>query len=334
VAWSFKNSFLVVISFALLITGSALFIPEIKKLNLDNEKTPQTDASSVNVALLQGQASDLQGAFAVDSVDNYTIRRNGKDAFSLLLAHYKDSQIRERRAMLYPKNKQETAALLSPTGIRQSIWDEAASSIKQNMPDDAVILSWWDDGQRIHFLSGRDSWISKPSEETFKTPVWEQFKNNFLLADNEEKKRLVKLAHWLTMDADQALTEIRQTFGHAQPLYLLVTNDLLLRLGEIADYGAASLPLTTASFQAHDNLHGDIAKIREWASENGNGNYLVQKEGGGYHVWATPKETDSVKQTLLVRLLPFVDSLKKMPDGIQLVYQSHWGGYLSIYKLN
>lgn len=329
-----KNSFLIVVSIALLLSGSALIIPQIKKIYYENEKTPQTNSSSVNVALLQGQASDLQGAFAVDSVDNYTIRRSGKDAFSLLLAHYKDSQNRERRALIYPKNKQETAALISPTGIRQTIWDEAALSIKQNMPDDAVILSWWDDGQRIHFLSGRDSWISKPSGETFKTPVWEHFKSNFLLADNEEKIRLVQLARWLTMDSDQALTEIRQTFGNAHPLYLLVTNDLLLRLGEIADYGSASLALTTASFQANDNLHGDIAKIREWAGDNGNGNYLVQKEGGGYHVWATPKDNESVKQMLLVRLLPFVDSLKKLPDGIQLVYQSHWGGYLSIYKLN
>lgn len=294
----------------------------------------QTDSPSFSVALLQGQTSDLQGAFAVDSVDNYEIQRNGKDAFSLLVAHYKDSKNQERRALLFPKNKQETAALISPTGIRESIWQEAGLAIKKNTLDDAVILSWWDDGQRINFLSGREVWISKPSDETFNSPIWKQFQGNLLLATKDEKNNLIQMARWLAMDSEKALAEIRQAFGTEHPVYLLVTNDLLLRLGEIADYGAANLEFNSTSFQANDNLHGDIARIREWAGENGNGNYLVQKEGGGYHVWSTPKESDSVKRTLLVRLLPFVDSLKKLPDGVQLVYQSHWGGYLSIYRLN
>ncbi len=331
--WNIKNSFLIVISIALLVAGGALFIQQIRIAYFSADTSSQGEPS-VKVALLQGQTSDLQGHFSVDSVDNYTIQRNGKDAFSLLLAHYKDGQNQERRVLLFPKNKQETAALISPTGIRDTIWQEAASAIKKNTPDDAVILSWWDDGQRIHFLSGREAWISKPSDETFNSPIWNQFKGNLLLATQDEKSKLRQMARWLTMDSDQALAEIRQAFSTEHPLYILATNDLLLRLGEIADYGAAPLTLTTASFPAHDNLHGDIASIREWAGENGTGNYLVQKEGGGYHVWATPRASDSVKRALLVRLLPFVDSLKKLPDSVQLVYQSHWGGYLSIYRLN
>lgn len=332
-AWTIKNSFLTVISIALLITGSALLIPSLKHIFLNKGEFSQT-GSSLNVALLQGQASDLQGAFTVGSVDNYVIQRNGKDAFSLLLAHYKDDRNQERRALMYPKNKQEAAVLTSPTDIRQSIWEEAASSIKQNTTNDTRILSWWDDGQRIHFLSGRETWISRPSEATFKTPVWQQLQDHFLLADGEQKSRLSQMARWLTMDSDKALDEIRQAFGPAQPIYLLVTNDLLLRQGELTDYGATPLTFNSTTFPAHDNLHGDIAKIREWAAENGEGNYLVQKEGSGYRVWATPKESDSAKRSLLVRLLPFVDSLKQLPNGVQLVYQSHWGGYMSIYRLN
>lgn len=331
--WTIKNSLLTGISIALLITGSALLIPRLKLVFSDKGTFSQADPS-LNVALLQGQASDLQGAFTVGSVDNYTIQRNGKDAFSLLLAHYKDELNQERRALLYPKSKQETVVLTSPTDIRQSIWDEAAAAIKQNTTNDARILSWWDDGQRIHFLSGRETWISRPSEATFKTPVWQQLQDHFLLADEEQKSRLSQMARWLTMDSDKALAEIRQTLGSAQPIYLLVTNDLLLRQGELADYGATPLTFTSTTFSAHENLHGDIAKIREWAGDNGEGNYLVQKEGSGYRVWTTPKEADSVKRSLLVRLLPFVDSLKQLPNGVQLVYQSHWGGYLSIYRLN
>jgi hydroxylamine oxidation protein HaoB len=60
----------------------------------------------------------------------------------------------------------------------------------------------------------------------------------------------------------------------------------------------------------------------------------VQKEGLHYHVWATPKGSVTEKNTLLVRPLPFVDSLKKLPEHVNLVYQGHWGGYLSIYKID
>jgi hydroxylamine oxidation protein HaoB len=48
----------------------------------------------------------------------------------------------------------------------------------------------------------------------------------------------------------------------------------------------------------------------------------------------SPKGSAIENNSLLVRLLPFVDSLKKLPEHINLVYQSHWGGYLSIYKID
>jgi len=334
VYFNLKNSILVLLSGALLITGSALLTRQFSFVFSGSRNLPETESSSVKVALLQGQAFDLQGAFKVDSVDSIAFQRNGKDAFSLLLAHYKDKLNQERNALLFPKNKETSAILASPTDIRQTIWEEAGSAINKHAAKNGIILSWWDDGQRIHFLSGREPWASKPSGETFRTSVWQQLQGKFLLASDNEKIRLNQMARWLTMDSKQALIEIRQTFATAQPVYLVVTNDLLARTGEIADYGGMPLTFNTATFQAHDNLHGDIASIREWAGEKGNGNYMVQKEGAGYRVWSTSKDNEAMKQTLLVRLLPFVDSLKKLPDGVHLLYQSHWGGYLSIYKID
>jgi hydroxylamine oxidation protein HaoB len=102
----------------------------------------------------------------------------------------------------------------------------------------------------------------------------------------------------------------------------------------MTDYGGTPLPLISRTVPAHDNLHSDIAQIKEWASEQGEGNYLVQKEGLNYHLWLTPRSSGMEKRSLLVRLLPFVDSLKKLPDGVHLVYQSNWGGFLSVYKIN
>ncbi|MEQ1545954.1 hydroxylamine oxidation protein HaoB [Methyloglobulus sp.] len=333
VALVFKKGALLLTCGALLFAGSAMLFQQAKVTFFDGGESERTKPAPLNVTLLHGQASDIQGAFPVDSVDNYTIERGGKDAFSLLLAYYKDDQNQQRRAVLFPKGKQEARALPSPTGLRQAIWQDAAKAISENTPKDALILSWWDDGQRIHFLSGRDAWVNKPAEQTFVSPIWKHLQDNLLLASDSERNQLSTMARWLTMDSDKALAEIKQTLGTSRPIYLLVTNDLLMRLGEIVDYGGKPLAFSSKTVQAHDNLHGDIAQIKQWAYEEGDGNYLVQKEDLAYHVWATAKGSGAGKNALVVRLLPFVDSLKKLPEKVHLVYQSHWGGYLSIYKL-
>jgi hydroxylamine oxidation protein HaoB len=329
---SVKKSFLSLLSIALLVAGGAILFQQFKVGFINGDDKPQSN--SLEFTLTQGQASDLQGAYPVDNVDKFSVRHDGKEAFSLLLAHYKDGMGKERRSLLFPKAGQPTGALPNPTGLRQSIWQEAGNAISQNTPKDALILSWWDDGQRTHFLSGREVWVSNPAPPTFTSPLWQHLQDSLLMASDQEHENLSAMARWFTMDSDKALAEIRQKFGPERPVYLLVTNDLLMRLGELADYGGLPVKLTGKTFPAHDNLHGDIAGIKQWLAEEGDSNYLVQKEGLNYRVWATEKGSTTEKNTLIVRLLPFVNSLKKLPEGIRLVYQSHWGGYLSIYKID
>lgn len=328
-----KRGLLLLLSCALLITGGELVFQQSKFAFLQ-APTAQQSGSSLNLKIIQGQYSDLQGAFPVGSVENLSFQREGKEAFSLLLASYKDKLNHDRRAILYPKDKMGAGLMPSPTGLRQSTWEDAVSAIRNNTTEDALFLGWWDDSQRIHFLGGRESWVSNPSAETFVSPFWKNFNDKLLAVIPSERERLISLARWLTMDCDKALTEMRAFFGSSQPIYILVTNDLVHRIGEMADYGGDTLTLTAKIFPVNDNLHGDIARIKQWAAEEGGGNYLVQKEGANYRVWIIPKNAVSTKNTLLIRLLPFVHSLKQLPDHTQLVYQSQWGGYLSIYKLN
>ncbi len=333
--WSAKKGLLLLLSCALLLSGGALVIRQAKLIVLQGDTFEQPGSASFKLRIIQGQTSDLHGAFSVDSVENFSFQREGKEAFSLLLAHYKDGLNQDRRAVLYPKNKKDEGLMPSPSGLRQSIWENAAEAIRKNTPEDALFLSWWDDGQRIHFLSGREAWIGSPGAQTFESPLWRKFKDKLLPVAAPERERLLSVAHWLTVDYDKSLAEMRGVFGTSRPIYLLVTNDLLLRTSELTSYGGSDLALTVKTFRTNDNLHGDIAQIKQWAADEGDGNYLVQKEGPNYRVWITPKNPEpAAKNTLLIRLLPFVDSLKQLPGHIQLVYQSQWGGYLSIYKLN
>ena len=287
----------------------------------------------LTVKQAQDKPSGMQGAFAVNSVNRFTFQQNNKDVFNLLIADYKDNSASPRNAILFPANPDTSKINSDTTALRQSIWQAAGKSIQQHTTSDALILSWWDDGQRAHFLTGREAWLNKPAQETFKSSLWQKLQGNLLLANSAERTRLIQMARWLTMDSKQALAEIRNTFGSKRPLYLLVNNDLLMRAHEMAEYGGALLTFNTKYLQARENLHGDISQIRRWANETGEGNYLVQKEGTYYRAWSIPRNSKIEANSLLVRLLPFVDSLKKLPENVDLVYQSHWGGYLSIYKI-
>lgn len=327
-----RKSVLIALSAALLITGGALLYPQFRIAWTDRGDST-TAPSPLFVQRSQWQATDLNGLFPVELIVNYTLKWQGKDAFNLLLAHYKDKN-QPYRAIFYHAGKPSTGSVLpNPNELRQTIWQEAGQAISQNTAPNALFLSWWDDGQRVHFLSGKEVWIKNPGAITFSQPLWQPFETDLLVADESETKHLAAMARWLTMDCDKALADIKKTFGKTRPVYLLITTDLLYRLQELEAYGGSHMSFATHTFNAHDNLHGDIAQIKRWAQDQGNGDYLVQKSGLRYHAWTPKADSDDQSNTLLVRLLPFVNSLKSLPNGLKLVYQSHWGGYLAIYQL-
>lgn len=316
------------ISIALLASGSAILYRQLASPSASSaEGSHASDPFSVRHT--QEPQADTPGRFPPQSVERYVFSQDSKELFSLLVARYQDREGAPQSAVLFPKDAQEIAS--SPTGIRHDIWQAAADVIVRKAPEDALFLSWWDSGQRIHYLSGKKTWLNKPALKTFSNPVWKAMQDSLPQA-SEEDSRLEQMARWLTMDSETALAEMAAHFVSEQPVYLVVDNDLLLHLGEMAAYGGASVSLNSKNIPAGDDLHGDIAQVKRWANEAGDGNYLAQKEGSYYRVWSTSDE--KTKNTLLVRLLPFVDSLKKLPEGVSLVYQSHWGGFLSIYQIN
>lgn len=321
---------LLLISIVLLAMGSTILYRQLASSPaMKAESGKSGDQFSVRHA--PAPRTDVQGYFPAQSVERYAFSQDGKALFNLLIARYQDKAGIHHNAVLFPKDVQANIIASSPTGSRHDIWQTTTDIITRKAPEDALFLSWWDDGQRIHYLSGKEAWLRKPSMKTFTNPVWKALKESLPAASDEESKRLVQMARWLTMDSEKALAEIAAHFGTSRPVYLLVNNDLLLHLAELIAYGGTPLTLNSKSIPVGDDLHGDIAQVKRWAYEAGGGNYLAQKEGRYYHVWSTPDE--KTKNTLLVRLLPFVDSLKQLPDGVSLVYQSHWGGFMSVYKV-
>jgi hydroxylamine oxidation protein HaoB len=324
-----RKGLLLALSAALLATGGALLsLQWIGPVAPGAESGKSEEQLSVRRA--PEPANAVQGHFPAQSVERHLFSQDGKALFDLLVVRYRDRGGAQQSAVLFPKDAESVAS--SPTGSRHDIWRTAAEVITQKAPQNALFLSWWDDGQRLHFLTGKESWLRRPAVKTLSNPVWKALEDSLPLASEEEGMRLAQMARWLTMDSGKAIAEIAAHFGPSRPVYLLVDNDLLLHLAEFGAYGGEPLKLEARNIPAGDDLHGDIARVKRWANENGDGNYLAQKEGTYYRVWSTPDE--KAKNTLLVRLLPFVDSLKKLPEGVSLVYQSHWGGFLSVYKID
>ena len=337
IAWNLKTGFLILFSTTLLLAGGALLYRQATLIFSDDINQDQHKTQPITVTRTVYKSRPLHGAFPTDSVQLFSYQHEGKTVFDLLLANYRDNDNKPGTVILFPESDDQQVSAsssqpLNPAVQRAMIWQTAAKSIREKAPKSALFLSWWDDGQRIRFLGNRDVWLTNPGKATFTNPVWQGLHDHLILAADRDVDRLPRMAKWLTMDSNNAIAEMRKFFGTKHSLYLLVTNDLLLRIGELTDYGGKPISLRSTRFPVSSNLHGDIANIKRWAYENSDGNYLVQKEGAYYRAWITTAETGN--NSLLVRLLPFVDSLKKLPSGVELVYQSQWGSYLSIYELD
>ena len=293
----FKRALLLTFSSVLLITGSTLLWQQVKPPT--NDTAAATDLNTIVVTQSKVQANEIKAAFHQDSLVRLGFQQNGKDVFSLLLATYKDHNKQLHNALVFPKILQESILLPSPIGQRQSVWEKTAKTLTEKAPKDVLFLSWWDDGQRINFLSGKDAWLSKPALTTFNSPLWKNLQPNLVLASSQERESLSKMARWLTMDSGQALKEIGEFFGKSRPIYLLVNNDLLMRLAEFVDYGGTPLAVNSIMVPVSDNLHNDISRIKRLVQEEGDGNYLVQKEGLSYHIWYTPKLLGTEKKFVI-----------------------------------
>jgi len=267
---------------------------------------------------------NLQGISAVDSLDRYRIGREGAWV-EVNVANYGKAET----AIVYlPADPAQPKA---EVGLRHDLWQTASEAIQGHTDKNALFLSWWDDGQRLAYLTGRTAWVKQTVASAYPDSTlrdfWERAGGGF----GKDETKLKQLARWLSMDAEAALAEMAQAIPKDQPVYWLICLDDLARLSEIEALSGVKLPFEARIFPQADNIHGQIAEVKRWADEKGIGSYLVQQlPSGGARVWRITTE-EGVK-TLLARLLPFTTSLAKPLEPLSLVYQSGWGGYLSVYE--
>ncbi len=226
------------------------------------------------------------------------------------LVHYQDAGGTLRQALL-PE----------PGSAKWRAWMEL-SEVLRDLEPNALVITWWDNSQRVDFLSGRKVFVLKPPEEAFaprERKLWEVLSGGF--ADSE---KLAQLAKWWVKESSQALAELAALAP--VPAYLLVSSDDLAHLDEIERLAGKKLPLEAKLFPQSANFHTQIAQVKRWSQGK---SYLPQKVPGGVVAWRLTEEP----APFLLYLLLFTPLLKEAQLPLTQIYHSP-GGYLRLYRLN
>jgi hydroxylamine oxidation protein HaoB len=281
----------------------------------------------------------IPSTIPVESLTVYRARLPGVEtALPASVAAFRDTQGQAGTALLSfqeppPKAGKSSADKPSwgESDRRYRIWMEAAESIRQHAEPNALVVAWWDNSQRVRLLTGLETWTLRPAAEGFSDPEERDFWRVLGGGFAEDPAPGKTLARWLTGDADDAIAALRAELPAKSPVYFLVTADDLGRLQEMARLGGRSLSIQSNRFPLTGDIHGAVNSVKRWVAEIKAPGYLVRQEGpSALRAWASPDGQG--KDTLLFRLLPFSDSLSRPLPEFRLVYQSGWGGYLSLYR--
>lgn len=322
-----RLSWSAVLGIALLLVGSAILLDALRSPTFRFERT----AVPVTETLIRS----LQGVFPIEKLTRYTLRHGSDIAVELTVADYRDARGTARRVTLFPERARDGPEGPGPGTARQlrhDLWQAAAEAITKHTDERALILSWWDNAQRVRFLTGRDTWLDRPAAAAFpdgnERAFWGEVAGGFASGGEPEQ-----WARWLTMEADAAITEMKSRLPQDRPVYLLVCLDDLARSAEIEALSGVRLPFEAAVFPTEGDVHGQIAQVKRWAREKGDFGYLVQQiPGVGIRAWRIT--TKQGQEMLLARLLPFNTSLARPLPQLPVVYQTGWGSYLTIYALH
>lgn len=264
----------------------------------------------------------LDSRYPVDRLLRYSVDGEG----DLFVAVFQGGDGNQHRALVYPP---------SPPGdeldaIRHEIWQKAAAAVREHAEPDALFVTWWDNGQRLYLLTGREVWARQPPAEGGSA------RDRAFLAEvaggTARDGRVERLARWFAAPAQEGLEGLRAALPPGRPAYLLVTVDDLAHQGTMEALSGRDLGFDARVFPfTAGNLHGAVPAVKEWARAGGGDGYLVQElPGGRILAW---RAGPAAAESLLGRLLPFTTSLARPLPGLDLVYQSGWGGYLSVYRL-
>lgn len=209
-----------------------------------------------------------------------------------------------------------------------------APVLARHVPEDAVVLAWWDVSRQIRLLTGAEVVFSESLGEPLFVPVrWHE---------QADEVREIEQAFWQVPDAgdrEAGLERFRRfatallapeedgiaalrALGQGKPVVLVLHLRDLILLGQMApqDLGVAFSDFGTLS-----EVHGMVQRVRAWMRENDHAAYGLMQSGTD-PVRAIAVTDEASSRTLVARLLPLVGNDQGDVEGARLVYRT--GGYV------
>jgi len=214
--------------------------------------------------------------------------------------------------------------------------DKVMAAIKEHVPTEAVVLSWWDLSRKIRVLAGREAPLDDPLARGLIVPTsWAEVADRVLASEkafwgagiaSSEADKFTRFIEALLVDEETG-TAALAALAPGKDIYVAVH---LSDAWKVASSRPEQLAIGYRDFPTSGQSHGVVKTTREWIkSEKIKGGYAVEPIGHAVRLhYLNDKDSSDL---LIAKLLPFSTSNPMRLKGLQLVFQHR--GYW-IYKLN
>lgn len=207
-------------------------------------------------------------------------------------------------------------------------------AIRDHVPADAVVLSWWDLSRKIRLLSERDAPLDDPLARGLLVPASWQAARPLIESKEraywgasvpeQEAETFSKFIDALLLDEERGAQTLAALAG-GKTAYVAVH---LSDVWKIASERPESLAISSKDFPGSAS-HGVMRTAGQWLKEQKlDASYAVEPVGNAIRVHYLPNPADG--ERLIAKLLPFTSSNPMQLTHLALVYQ-HRGFW--IYKL-
>lgn len=237
--------------------------------------------------------------------------------------------------LMYWKNN--TNEILYNLDRKPSELSILATAINRHAAKDALILAWWDTARQLKLLTGHDTPFTSHLNEPLMVPVpWlghsesiQAYERGFWKStpSEDERNRFKRFSEALVSPAEEGIKILQELAGKDRETYVVVHVTDLYKLGFMYP---ERIGVAYQNFPMTGNMHGMITQMKVQLKENDFNTYTLQSIADE-EIRAFFLSDEASSQTLLARMLPFVD--KKSPTEFELaqpIYQQ--GGYW-VYKL-
>jgi hydroxylamine oxidation protein HaoB len=223
------------------------------------------------------------------------------------------------KAYSIKKTEQSIAPIALP-------FEDATAWIKENTPEDSVVLSWWDYGHYIRLFGSRETVISDicESETCLKTYAGDKSK----VFRFEPTEKVEDIAKFFTSDEEEAF-KIAQKYGVD---YVMVTYEEFGKSGPINNISKDELFISSKDIPSTGNPAQDEQAITDFLAQAPITSYHVVNFGNYYRIWyLVDNGQPEMKDKMLPKLLPFNTGHGQGLEHFELVYSKY--GYVWIYKV-